>query len=266
MTSIVYKGIDLVSKFKPSLHESQFAEGKLTLAEFTDSGNYLVRQIPMWKWEAGDPARANKELEPAKQFLVCRNARCKKRITDLTKNMDKQIIDGDWVIDYVEPVEEEDDDEVTEILSDEEEDENETPSASSSSSSSSSTSTNNALRYYDIHLTYDNMYNTPRVWFVGYDSNHRPLTLEQTFEDVSPEYAGTTVTAERHPHLDIQCVFVHPCKHSENMKEIISRLQMNAKTANDQNLNVQMYLAIFLNFISNVVPTIEITTITPTFD
>ena len=83
---------------------------------------------------------------------------------------------------------------------------------------------------------------------------------------MSTEYAGTTVTQERHPHLDTLCVFLHPCKHSENMKEIISRLQMKAKTDNDRNLNVQMYLAIFLRFISNVTPTIEITSISPTSD
>lgn len=47
MTSIVYKGIDLVSKFKPSLHESQFTEGKLTLSEVLFFFSFFLFRSPL---------------------------------------------------------------------------------------------------------------------------------------------------------------------------------------------------------------------------
>ena len=56
-------------------------------------------------------------------------------------------------------------------------------------------------RRYNISLTYDKYYATPRLWLQGYDESKKPLEKEM-FEDVMAEHAKKTVTLEKHPHLD----------------------------------------------------------------
>lgn len=68
-------------------------------------------------------------------------------------------------------------------------------------------------RTYDLHITYDKYYQTPRLWVVGYDENRKSLTVEQMYEDVSQDHAKKTVTMESHPHLPgPNMASVHPCK------------------------------------------------------
>lgn len=69
-------------------------------------------------------------------------------------------------------------------------------------------------RTYDLHITYDKYYQTPRLWFVGYDEVRKPLTVEEMYEDVSQDHAKKTVTMESQPHLpsDFNMASVHPCK------------------------------------------------------
>lgn len=40
-------------------------------------------------------------------------------------------------------------------------------------------------RTYDVSLTYDYYYQTPKVWLIGYDENGTPLTPESVFDDIS---------------------------------------------------------------------------------
>lgn len=43
--------------------------------------------------------------------------------------------------------------------------------------------------------------------------NHKPLTMPQTYQDVSKDYAMKTVTMETHPHLSVpRMASVHPCR------------------------------------------------------
>lgn len=68
-------------------------------------------------------------------------------------------------------------------------------------------------RTYDLHITYDKFYQTPRLWVVGYDESRQPLSVEQMYEDVSQDHAKKTVTMETHPHLPgPNMASVHPCK------------------------------------------------------
>jgi ubiquitin-like-conjugating enzyme ATG3 len=80
------------------------------------------------------------------------------------------------------------------------------------------------VRTYDVFITYDKYYQTPRIWLFGYDEERRPLTSTQVFEDVSPDYVKKTVTIETHPHLALSLASIHPCKHAEVMKKIIERM------------------------------------------
>lgn len=108
-------------------------------------------------------------------------------------------------------------------------------------------------RTYDLHITYDKYYQTPRLWVVGYDENRKPLTVEQMYEDVSQDHAKKTVTMESHPHLPgPNMASVHPCRHADIMKKIIQTVEEGGGE-----LGVHMYLIIFLKFVQTVIPTIE---------
>lgn len=71
-----------------------------------------------------------------------------------------------------------------------------------------------SCRTYDLHITYDKYYQTPRLWLTGYDENKKPLTIEETYQDISKDYANKTVTMEAHPHLSVpHMASVHPCRY-----------------------------------------------------
>ncbi|XP_042419525.1 autophagy-related protein 3-like [Zingiber officinale] len=107
-------------------------------------------------------------------------------------------------------------------------------------------------RTYDISITYDKYYQTPRVWLTGYDERRCPLQPELVFEDVSQDHARKTVTIEDHPHMPGKHASVHPCRHGAVMKKIIDVLISRGVEP-----EVDKYLFLFLKFIASVVPTIE---------
>ena len=39
-------------------------------------------------------------------------------------------------------------------------------------------------RTYDLSITYDKYYQTPRMWLFGYDEMNQPLGEEEIFQDV----------------------------------------------------------------------------------
>ncbi|EPQ57008.1 hypothetical protein GLOTRDRAFT_73506 [Gloeophyllum trabeum ATCC 11539] len=154
------------------------------------------------------------------------------------------------------------------------------------------------VRTYDVMITYDKYYQTPRIWLLGYDENRTPLTPSQIFQDVSADHAFKTVTIEPFPHsASLQAASVHPCKHANVMKKVIER--MNSTVVADQlrqssgpvtpgtkekkkgwfgrksaggketpqtpgeeddveGMRVDFYLVVFLKFIASIVPTIEV--------
>nr|CAG4648119.1 EOG090X0AKX [Moina brachiata]SVE93169.1 EOG090X0AKX [Moina brachiata] len=108
-------------------------------------------------------------------------------------------------------------------------------------------------RTYDLNITYDKYYQTPRLWLSGHDENRHPLTVEQMYEDVSQDHAKRTVTMESHPHIPgPPMASVHPCRHAEVMKFFIQTVMEGGGE-----LGVHMYLIIFLKFVQAVIPTIE---------
>ncbi|CAG8588068.1 3460_t:CDS:2 [Paraglomus occultum] len=168
--------------------------------------------------------------------------------------------------------------------------EEEDPAAVSASSHVPSSSHDDGLsdkilqvRTYDVFITYDKYYQTPRMWLFGYDEHRRPLTSVQIFEDVSQDYAKKTVTIETHPHLNMSLASIHPCRHAQVMKKIIEKMNdesikkfekyqaqlpassgvntpgngNGASQAEQAQVRVDQYLIIFLKFMSSVVPTID---------
>lgn len=122
------------------------------------------------------------------------------------------------------------------------------------------------VRTYDLSITYDKYYQTPRVWMIGRNTQDQPLTGDEMMEDVISDYANKTVTMETHPHVSGPHASIHPCQHGKVMKAIVRNLMKN-NTADDgegeqdgDNKNapsVEMYLFIFLKFVSSMIPTIN---------
>ena len=83
------------------LKESKFLEqGLLTPDEYVLAGDQLVHKCPTWKWMPAEDKLANKNLPPAKQYLVTEKVPCLSRIADLEQKgeatVEKELDDG-WV-------------------------------------------------------------------------------------------------------------------------------------------------------------------------
>jgi ubiquitin-like-conjugating enzyme ATG3 len=146
--------------------------------------------------------------------------------------------------------EEEDDDEYGD-LEDDTMEQDETTATTTINNTVTTTKNNNIqrVRTYDISITYDKYYQTPKVWILGYTSGGTPLSTEQMFQDIMPEYVQRTVTIESHPSLGTTQLSIHPCQHAAVMKTILRNLNQSPK--------VEFYLFIFLKFISSIIPTIN---------
>ncbi|RYR27108.1 hypothetical protein Ahy_B02g061441 [Arachis hypogaea] len=107
-------------------------------------------------------------------------------------------------------------------------------------------------RTYDISITYDKYYQTPRVWLTGYDESRMILRQELVVEDVSQNHAHKTVTIEDRPHLPGKHASIHPCRHGAVMKKIIDVLMSRGVEP-----EVDKYLFLFLKSMAFVIPTIE---------
>lgn len=117
------------------------------------------------------------------------------------------------------------------------------------------------VRSYDVYITYDKYYQTPRVWLMGYHEtgSNQPLTGEQMMEDVISDYVNKTVTMESHPHLPGVYASIHPCKHGDVMKAIVRNMSKDggSSSSSSNGPSVEMYLFIFLKFVSSMIPTIS---------
>jgi len=125
----------------------------------------------------------------------------------------------------------------------------------SESSGATATSHDDILqtRTYDLNITYDKYYQTPRMWLNGYDEDRKPLSVDQMYEDFSEDHKRKTITIETHPNFPgPPMASIHPCRHAEVMKRIIEQF-----AENDKELGVHQYLIIFLKFLQAIIPTIE---------
>ncbi|KAG6439976.1 Autophagocytosis associated protein active-site domain family protein [Babesia bovis T2Bo] len=66
-------------------------------------------------------------------------------------------------------------------------------------------------RRYDVSITYDLYYETPRIWLIGFNTFGLTLSQHEMLQDVPSEYAGKTITLGRHPYTGELNLTVHPC-------------------------------------------------------
>ena len=222
-----YRGV--AEKLMSDMAESQFlSKGQLMPEEFVTAGDALIAKCPTWSWEGGKEDKANKSLPDDKQFLIIRDVPCRIRAKDLLdddKNHIDEVEDEDgWVvaeqkdkqeiedIDAADAPKEdakkpEDDDDSVEDIEDEinssDSDGDDNIFAKKQSDDQHESKDNDEVvkcRRYNISLTYDKYYATPRLWLQGYDENKKALD-KQMFEDVMAEHAKKTVTLEKHTNL-----------------------------------------------------------------
>lgn len=258
--------------------ESHFLQsGTLTPEEFLLAGDQLVHRCPTWTWERSAANCAQAHLPPDKQFLITRGVPCRRRVKNTADPdiIERETDDG-WVITEIpntgesqevqeitvsrpeeakveEPVNLDD---IPDLQSMEAQDLRADPNAPQFSGkyfeAVEPEETILRTRVYDLSVTYDTYYQTPRLWLVGYDEVHNPLSPEQMFEDIMDDYAHKTVTIERHPCLGTSQASIHPCNHAKMMKKFIEILESNGSQA-----QVHQAMFVFLKFLSSVVPTIE---------
>lgn len=256
----------------PPLSRSQFDEKRvMTPEEFLKAGDHLVRVCPTWSWEGGEAKKRKTYLPADKQYLVTRNVPCTRRATDLENCMEFAVQgeESEWVATHEDPAisKAEDaeaipdlqdgpanaEDDIPDISNlDMEDDEAIIPSTSTYLRAEEPEDTVMRTRTYDLYITYDQYYQVPRFWLVGYDESRVPLKPEQVLEDVSADHAKKTITVELHPNLSITAASIHPCRHAETMKKLVDGLLDSGGV-----FEVEHYLVLFLKFIASVVPTIE---------
>ena len=104
---------------------------------------------------------------------------------------------------------------------------------------------------YDITITYDNYYRTPRIWFHAYNFYNQMLNNNEILKDFSIEHTNVSVTVETHPYYETESISVHPCKHADAMKKLIK-----IELENDNIIEVKQYFIYFLKFVSCIFPNI----------
>ncbi|CAG0892927.1 unnamed protein product [Darwinula stevensoni] len=258
----------------PILKESKFREsGMVTPDEFVVAGDHLVHHCPTWHWASGDESKRKSYLPPDKQFLITKNVPCYRRCRHMEYSRDQEQViesDGDpeggWVDTHHFATDDAQDalsitQQVTDISLNSQAtlDVSNLKSALENTEEASGDKLDSEggeivqTRSYDLHITYDNYYRTPRLWLFGYDESRKPLSVEQMYEDFSQDHAKKTVTMETHPHIPgPPMASVHPCKHADVMRKILETVAMGGGE-----LGVHQYLIIFLKFVQAVIPTIE---------
>ena len=121
-------------------------------------------------------------------------------------------------------------------------------------------------RTYDLMMTYDKFYQTPRLWLAGYSPDRAPLGCAAVLGDVAAEHARKTVTWDPFPHGPGRAASIHPCRHAAVMKKLASVTAGGGSGSGGGGggasvaaaaLPVDRYLVLFLKFIQAVIPTIE---------
>ena len=112
----------------------------------------------------------------------------------------------------------------------------------------------NKSHYYNVSITYDQYYRTPRIWFEGIDSCGNMLSQEEIYSDFMVEYIKVSLTLEQHPIMNMNYISVHPCKHAFAMQKMFA---FELEKKDESEVKIEDYLVHFLKFASCVIPQLE---------
>jgi ubiquitin-like-conjugating enzyme ATG3 len=232
--------------FTPVLSQSAFLErGVLTPEEFVKACDNFVTCFPSWKWASGDPKGLCSYLPKNKQFIITRGVPSYHRVSQTEKlTISENTIENDWQ---------------GATIYDADDQQQNIPVHNNSQIRDDIDNLENfdecaiiKCRRYDVSITYDKYYQTPRCWLIGYNEEGNLLTTDELFMDIIKDYADKTVTIELHPHLFTPHIYIHPCRHAQVMKNMLENIIQHGG-----NPQVEQYMLIFVKFIQSVIPTIE---------
>lgn len=260
--------------------------GEITPDEFVTAGDYLVEKFPTWSWASASRSKERDFLPADKQVLVTRHVPSHVRASTVSGPVTLGEEEDGWTSFAVANKSGDaggdsngDDTEIAEIAdSDFEELDDDDDDAAQVSP------TANAHRTYNLYIAYSTSYRVPKMFLSGYSPEGSPLTPEDMFEDIIPEYRDKTVTIERPTFQDnITMVAIHPCKHANVMRVLMERVEAKGdkditkgvaklgvadaaeeaegeeewEEVENSAMRVDQYLVTFLKFIASVTPGIE---------
>jgi ubiquitin-like-conjugating enzyme ATG3 len=200
---------------------SAILNGHLTVEEFVQAGDFLVKENGNWEWSY-EPDKMNINFPPDKQFLINRGLPCQSRF-DSKGSREKVHLDFSS----------------NELWS--------CPQPPKGDLSDS-------VHIYDVSLTYDPTTRTPRVWLAGYSEEGKPLTMDEIARDIYVDFVGTAATMIPHPFTNVLNVSIHPCRHAEGMSRLIATANGNPQDP----FRVEQYMTYFLKLITCIIPTINV--------
>lgn len=278
----------------PVNHKSTFdRNGEISPDEFVKAGDYLCHMFPTWQWnEVGDQIQYRDFLPKDKQFLVSRKVPCARRAQDITGlnvgqevemfNDDEEPFVAKREIDHEERgiqtgIEEPQD--IDDLLQEMELQDDEVQDFDSNVID---VKVDSKMRYYDLYIAYSTSYRVPKMYIAGFNSDGAPLNSEQMFEDIAPDYRAKTATIEKLSFYKspVFSVSIHPCKHANVMRLLLDKIRavkerrrqelkkIGQSVVNDEDwediqdevdetFKVDLYLVVFLKFITSVTPSIE---------
>lgn len=279
-------------------HKSTFlSTGEITPDEFVEAGDYMSNMFPTWSWNEVTSDISYRDFLPRnKQFLMTRkvpsNVRAQQFVNVEETGTEVFLGGADdggeelegWIKEGVDNVTKPagQDDERKEAAETDDIDEMMKDMEIEGSEDIVDLPVNRGARFYDLYITYSTSYRVPKMYIVGFDSDGTPLTAEEMFEDIAPDYRTKTATIEKLPFYKtpVLSVSIHPCKHANVMKILLEKVrnvkrmrreeqqQQHRKETGaddwedlqadvDDSLRVDQYLVIFLKFITSVTPSIE---------
>lgn len=231
--------------FTPVLTQSAFLErGVLTPEEFVRACDNFIAAFPSWEWCSGDPKGMSHFLPKNKQFLITRGVPCYHRVSQNDQmSILENTVECDWQ------------DTTIEVLTSDDTNKSTQHNVNFTDLDDFDDLTESNIvkcRRYDVSITYDKYYQTPKCWLIGFNESGSLLTTDELFMDIVKDYADKTVTIELHPHLFTPHIYIHPCRHAQVMKHMIDNM-----IEHGGNPRVEQYMVLFIKFIQSVIPTIE---------
>lgn len=236
----------------PVLKDSAFLQrGVLTPEEFVKAGDHLILCCPSWKWSSGDERGICSFLPKDKQFLTTMQVPCRTRVSSHMNKFDviEKTVEKDWNETTINEVFDQNTENLKCVSIVENKNEDMEDMLFDEQTIQFSTV---PCRRYDISITYDKYYQTPKCWLQGFNENGELLNAKEMLMDIVRDYADKTVTIELHPHLFSPHLYIHPCRHSIVMKNMLNIILSKGSIP-----KIEMYMFLFIKFIQSVIPTIE---------